>query len=135
MRELDPGHLYELTVFDRVRLFPTKHLYEPLWLRFVKRAGPGYPGNEGVYPGTNLQETLRACIARFQYLDQQIPHWINRQSIHLLRTILWMLEHRAAERHGRALVLNRASEIEKMEFCSSCGHIECDEQCMGMVKK
>lgn len=45
---IDPGHLYELQVIDKVECAEPY----PSLLRFVKREGPGYPGNSGTYPGT-----------------------------------------------------------------------------------
>jgi hypothetical protein len=48
MKVIDPGHYYELNVLDG-------DLPLPAYLRFVKREGPGYPGNKDHYPGTTCQ--------------------------------------------------------------------------------
>jgi hypothetical protein len=52
MKIIDPGHKYELDQLDG----EGKEI-----LTFVKRDTPSerYPGNQGHYPGTNMQEVLR----------------------------------------------------------------------------
>lgn len=127
MRIIDPGHLFELDMFDRLRL-PHKYLYEPQWLRFVKRAGPGYPGNVGVYPGTNMQEVIRALISRTQYVNNQISDKVNLDAISYLRKTLYCFEERAALRHGREPV-DYTNDLELMPTCERCGHIGCDGVC------
>lgn len=111
----DPGHLYQLLCLDG---------NEPELLRFVKREGPSYPGNVGSYPGANLQSVLRACIDRANYLQGQ--HWCveNMLLIAALRLAIWLLEFRAARRHGRWYPhgLRFASEAK---MCGMCGHTEC----------
>jgi hypothetical protein len=44
MRIIDPGHDYILSVYDGEG---------EQRLTFMKREGPGFPGNIGHYPGTN----------------------------------------------------------------------------------
>lgn len=55
MKVIDPGHVYDLRSLDGEQLNR---------LVFVKREGPSYPGNVGHYPGTTMQEVLRALIDR-----------------------------------------------------------------------
>jgi hypothetical protein len=95
MEVIDPGHFYALASLDGND--------EVEWLQFVKREGEGYPGNVGHHPGTIIQEVLRACIDRVKYVDNQIPDERNRPVIDSLRTALYYLEVRAAERHGKKL--------------------------------
>lgn len=123
MRVLDPGHRYALQCFD-VDGFQEQEL------TFMKRQGAMYPGNKNSYPGTNLQETVRAQIDRVKYLDGQVPHRRNRAIINLYREILEHLEERAAERHGRRLHLNPARNIEDEPTCLKCGHIGCTDHRM-----
>jgi hypothetical protein len=93
-----------------------------------KREGPGYPGNVGSHPGTNIQEVLRVLIDRLKYLNNQIPDNHNSLALSDLREALWFLEHRAAERHGRFLKV-WPWEIELEPTCRKCGHIGCDGTC------
>ena len=119
MTVLDPGHRYELHHFDGSAIEV---------LQFVKREGPGYPGNCGHYEGTNIQEVLRALIERLQYLDKQIHHRCNDVSIYNLRNVIRLLEIRAAERHGRPVPMF-TYDIETMPTCVGCGHIGCSGEC------
>lgn len=119
MNVLDPGHIYLLDQLDddsKERLI------------FVKREGIGYPGNVGHYPGTNLQEVLRALIDRVSYLNNQIPDIRNSQIKHKLRECLVLLEERAAERHGRVINL-LFGRVEDYATCKKCGHIQCSGEC------
>lgn len=115
MKILDPGHRYQLDQFDGAG--------ESI-VQFMKREGPGYPGNIGTSAGTNMQEVLRALIDRLIYVDGQIPDSRNLLVIQNLRDSLWLLEERAAERHG--LALERSSgNVEAISTCLHCGHIAC----------
>lgn len=128
MRVVDPGHVYDLDVLD------PDDAYESGPLVFVKREGPGYPGNVGHHPGTNLQEVLRALIDRVKYLDGQIHDASNNRTLYSLRVAIYQLEERAARRHGRMLDLRVASSvhgvvgdgIESLPVCGQCGHIGCE---------
>lgn len=118
MKVHDPGHWYELDVFDDAgdghRSF----------LRFMKRVGAGYPHNkEPTYPGTNCQEVIRALIDRVKYLHMQIPHPQNGAILDGLRAALTAFEVRAAERHGRDFA--PTVTIENEPSCPRCGHIGC----------
>lgn len=115
MIEIDKGHSYGLLRLDAGR-------DEHFILRFVKRVGPRYPGNEDSYPGTIIQEVLRACIARLKYLHGQKPHWINPVCVDLLRACLILLEMRAAEQHGVKFI-NDVPEIELTQVNLLNGHI------------
>ena len=116
MNIIDPGHDYELDHLDGTGT--TR-------LTFVKREGPGYPGNVGHHEGTNLQEVLRACIHRVIYVDNQIPDSANVLVVYALRLALRYLERRAAERHKR-IAPDFDFKIEEMPTCKFCGHIGCN---------
>lgn len=116
MKVIDPGHCYDLTVFDGAG--------EQV-LRFMKREGPGFPFNVGHYPGTNCQEVIRALIERVKYLDRQIACAENAMILSGLRTALIAFETRAARRHRRELPALPV-EVEDMPTCKTCGHIGCD---------
>jgi hypothetical protein len=124
MKMVDPGHVFELMHLDG---------YGAQLLRFVKRVGDGYPGNEGLgKEGTNLQEVLRACLSRLHYIDGQIHSEENVVAIMYLRRAFWALERRAAARHHRsahfeaqAAAKPKDIEVENIPACSTCGHIYC----------
>jgi hypothetical protein len=123
VKVLDPGHRYELAIFDGDESFARV-------LQFVKREGEGYPGNVGHHEGTNIQEVLRALIDRLLYLDNQVPDHRNRDIVRRLRDSIWDLEKRAAERHGRDLQfrdIEHEPDIENEPVCRKCGHIGCKE--------
>lgn len=126
MKVIDPGHEYELTMLDLPEGFVET-------LMFVKREGPGYPGNVGHHPGTNIQEVLRALIDRVKYLNNQITDARNGRVISHLRNAMWLLEDRAAERHGRTLDVHMR-EIEKLPTCTKCGHVSCEGKCDSHTK-
>lgn len=124
MRVIDPGHLYELENLDGSPRDPLS------LLRFVKRIGEKFPGNEGQgYPGTISQEPIRALINRTAYVDRQRPHPRNQLAIDHLRQALRELEMRAAEERGdvRAVFqISSAGKPELLSTCEGCGHIACD---------
>lgn len=122
MKIIDPGHAYELDILDGDRRFPET-------LIFVKREGENYPGNVGHHPGTNLQEVLRVLIDRVKYLDTQIANRRNQTVLYCLRSSIFELEMRAAERHNRVLPLFNMDRIEEMPTCEFCGHISCEGSC------
>jgi hypothetical protein len=121
MRSLDRGHKFELASYDGG---------EPQVLTFLKRDNPPskYPGNKGHYPGTNIQEVLRAIIDRVKYLDNQVPCAENKIIINLFRMGLYWLEARAARHHGRELQAITADYIEFVPTCKTCGHVQCAEK-------
>lgn len=121
MREIDPGHIFELHTLDDETQGHDR-------LRFVKREGPGYPGNVGHHAGTNMQDVLRALIERTKYVDNQIPDADNLNAIKAMRQAIFYFERRAAVRHGRA-VLFSATDIENQKVCEKCGHIQCGGKC------
>lgn len=116
MRVLDPGHDYELTSFDGG---------DPVRLTFVKRNDPPekYPGNNGAYPGTQIQEVLRALIERAQYVNNQIPCPETESAIDLFRQGIYLFESRHVNRHDGLAIFPK--QIETAPFCSTCGHIYC----------
>lgn len=115
MKAWDAGHIYSLQSLDGG---------DHELLCFVKREGPGFPGNKGSHPGTIIQEVLRAIIDRLHYVNYQIPDRRNKLCVSCLRVVIWLLEDRAAERRGRSL--NAAVEdIETVPTCPKCGHIQC----------
>jgi hypothetical protein len=113
MKVLDPGHMYLLDSIDGTAVHDT--------LQFVKREGEGYPGNVGHYPGTILQDVLRACIDRVKYVDNQIHSDHNDLVLWYLRAALHKLESRAAERHGKKLTCS-PENIEYLPVGSN-GHL------------
>lgn len=139
MKVIDPGHVFALAFLDGSITSPAMPRHGVLLsstLTFVKREGVGYPGNAGHHPGTNLQEVLRALISRVKYLDAQESHPNNALVIQNLRHAIWLLEQRAAERHGRSLELSamgvvdiRDASIEEAPVCPLCGHVGCAGEC------
>jgi hypothetical protein len=120
MREIDPGHEYEIDHIDG-------HSYSRIV--FVKREGDLYPGNIGHHEGINCQELIRVLIARLKYLNNQIASINTECSIGLLQGALYELEERAAKRHKRHLSFDFTDKnnIEDKPFCKVCGHIECNQ--------
>jgi hypothetical protein len=121
MKVFDRGHIFGLNVLDNLPGHPTNQI-----IRFVKRVGEKYPGNEGgPYPGTTSQEVTRVLISRAIYLDGQIHCWETWLSIYLYGFIVWLYEHRAAKRHHR-----KAPSFHDATFgktCETCGHVGCTE--------
>ena len=113
MRVIDPGHTYALGVLDGDTA---------MVLEFVKREGPLYPGNVGTQCGTTLQEVLRACLDRIEYLDQQIPDENNAIVRFNLRSSIIALERRAAQRHSRQM----PDDPIYGALCQHCLHVGCD---------
>lgn len=125
MKVLDPGHLYRFNLLDEDS-YPGKIREDGV--RFVKREGENYPGNKGIYPGTTLQEVLRACTDRLRYVNGQIrSHW-NDDALGHLREAIRLLEQRAAERHGRSTDIS-LDEAEFGECCKKCNHVGCEGGC------
>ena len=134
MRVLDPGHSYALDALE-----PAGGRAFGQILRFVKRVGEGYPGNEEPpHPGVQTQEVLRALIDRTKYVREQSRQLGDEDSvldnedlIEKLREALWILEERAARRHKRPWpVLGiRDGEIEHAPTCQRCGHVGCEGAC------
>lgn len=118
---IDPGHKYELLTLDG-DLVQT--------LTFVKRFDhthpERYPGNTSAYPGTTLQSVIRCLIERIDYLQNQIPHRNNLAIKSSPLGCLWLLEDRAAERHGRDFDY-RIEDMNQMPMCPHCGHVVCKE--------
>ncbi len=120
MKVLDPGHLYELSSLDGgdVRI-----------LRFVKRVGPRYPGNDRAYGGTTMQEVLRALVDRSEYVNGQIPCVETESAIGLLRAALVLFEIRAKRVKGKHLDARVVEDVIDGETCAKCGHVQCEEHC------
>lgn len=125
MEVIDPGHVYLLNSLDIDVESPTP----VVTLRFVKREGPGYPGNVGHHSGTTTQEVLRALIDRTKYVNNQIHDDHNDEVLFHLRSAIFALEMRAAERHGRTPPVYDINKIEDVPYCEKCGHIGCDGRC------
>lgn len=104
MKEIYPGHTYELDHLDGVG---------KSMLQFVQRK-PHHEPKEGV---TN-QEVIRAIIARVKVLDAEVPWEGNKQILHHLRMVIALHEARALIRH----VEKHDMPIEAAEL-SSDGHI------------
>lgn len=116
MKTIDAGHKYQADCYDGG---------SPVEITFMKREGAGYPGNVGHYPGTNCQEVIRVLIDRITYLDNQIHHENNIESIRNLKEVLWLFEKRAAERHGIKQFEFTPEEVSVAPTCTVCGHIVC----------
>ncbi len=114
MRVIDPGHVYDLQVLDSE--VPTLER-----LVFVKREGDKFPGNVGHHSGTNCQEVLRAIHDRLNYVNNQIPDPRNVEAVGLLERVIYLLEERAAERHGR--IPPTVWESVHGATCDHCGHV------------
>ena len=122
MKVIDAGHWYELDELDQT---DTRMIHSGL--RFVKRQGAKYPGNENGYSGTTIQEVCRALIDRCQYVNKQIWCSETDAAIRHLRGVIVELETRAAKRHGRKILPR--TDIENEPTCKFCGHIQCNEAC------
>lgn len=116
---LDAGHRYVLPSLDgEVRSV----------LQFVKRHDPlhpeRFPGNTNSYPGTTLQAVIRVLLSRLDYLQGQI--WCVENAIvrRLLHLCLWLLEFRAARRHGRGY-WHSPNFAATDPMCAKCGHTAC----------
>jgi hypothetical protein len=97
VRVIDPGHTYEL---DNLREPGTSEL------RFFK--DPGLHDGEH-QAGPSIQEVLRACIDRVQYLDKE-KHWHgNTAIIAHLRMALVLFESRNLER-----LVEKNEEVERI---------------------
>lgn len=115
--ELSPGHFYRIKELDGGGF---------QFVRFVKREGPGYPGNVGHSPGINLQKVFKMCTARLAYLNGQIPCAENVLIQFLLRLSMWLLEFRTARRRGY-LYLHTPRYAMDSPLCETCGHTDCKE--------
>jgi hypothetical protein len=135
VKVIDPGHVYDLDWLDGQPEEGILHNAKGAGpyviqsrLIFVKRMGETYPGNLNHFPGTTIQEVLRALIDRVRYLDGQIPDIRNKGVVRNLQDAIWLLEQRAAERHGRTLDIT-ALQIEGRPTCPKCLHVGCDGRC------
>jgi hypothetical protein len=120
MEVLDPGHRYRLDSLDG-DLEQT--------LTFVKREGQNYPGNVGSHPGTTTQEVLRALVKRAEYVNGQAPCAETQAACELMKAALYLLEVRAARRHGRHLDRPLAAVVAGAGKCKRCGHVGCTGSC------
>lgn len=119
MKVVDEGHEYILQSYDGEI---------EITLTFVKRNNPPekFPGNKDSYPGTLIQEVIRALANRVEYVHNQTPHSFNYSIIYHLKMIMYLLEKRAAERHDRILK-GTPEEIFQEEPCNICGHVQCKD--------
>ena len=126
MQVIDTGHKYLLTSFDGGN---------PIPLTFVKRDFPStkYPGNVGHYPGTQMQEVLRALVERGVYLFRQFPCPETEALVSLMRTGIWLLETRTRRVRGQAGLSVSVLGIESAPTCEDCGHIECLDHLIGNI--
>lgn len=121
MKVIDPGHDYVLQSLDGEA---------PQRLTFVKREGPGFPGNVGSHPGTTMQEVLRALIDRSYYVNSQTPCAETEAAGELMKSALLILESRAARRHNRiAPDFTTLDEAVTAPGCPKCGHVGCMGYC------
>ena len=115
MRVLDPGHRYALRHLDGDG---------ESTLQFVKRDGPGYPGNVGRAEGVTIQEVLRALINRAEYVNRQTPCAETSETIALMTSAVQRMEARAARLHGREAP--SAEQCVRGPTCDRCGHVGCN---------
>lgn len=113
---MNNGHKYKLLTLDGE--------YEQE-LTFVKREGAKFPGNTGSHPGTNLQSVLRSCISRIEYLQGQFWCLENVFIRRLVIWAVWLLEFRAARRHGFLYGHGPRFAVTSM-MCAKCGHTVCN---------
>jgi hypothetical protein len=136
MKILDPGHIYSPDRYAAQEGKPQDS--SPIqFIAFMKRIGPGYPGNEGnPIDGSNCQEVIRVLIDRVKYLNNQIDCLENALTLADLRAILFRFEVRAARRRGETyhklwnnrwfrLQNQKSTMIEDIPACETCGHILC----------
>jgi hypothetical protein len=129
VKVLDPGHKYGIHNLDDV--------HDPQVLTFVKRQGPNFPGNEGAYPGTTLQEVLRACCDRLRYVNAQgaqlkqsaMARSYSHEALVNLQQAILCLERRAASQHGRDPLSITREMAETGPTCIKCGHVGCKGEC------
>lgn len=128
MKVLDSGHSYKLLSLDG-------QLTQVL--TFVKRCDlqnpERFPGNQDAHPGTTIQSVLRALLERLRYLQGQVWSAENVIIILFLRFSLWLMEFRAARRHGRFYFHSlKYSELKQM--CPKCGHTQCEHESFKSIK-
>lgn len=117
MKTLDPGHKYELLQLDGDGVEVDT---------YVKRIGDDYPGNHPpAYPGTVLQERLRAAADRLDYVNGQRPCAETEAAARLLETAVLLLEIRAKRVLGQTLYVSSLSDVVHAPVCVKCGHILC----------
>lgn len=123
---LDHGHEYELLTLD----LPLTGEYSQT-LRFVKREDAHddlkFPGNKGHHAGTTVQSVLRVLHSRMAFLDSQHHCAENVKIMELLRESNYLLEVRAARRHGRNYTLTIDEAIDA-PMCPECGHTKCEHK-------
>lgn len=120
MECVDKGHLYVVDEYAPHAGWPC--LYEQK-IRFIKKIGERFPGNEGQeWSGTNCQELLRVLIKRCLYLNSQIPCAETPAVIEHLRSALLLFEQRAERVKGLSLGPYPLC-IEDVPTCRVCGHI------------
>lgn len=131
MKVIDPGHHYELDWLDgepQMR-YTDYESFKENELIFVKREGDKYPGNVGSYPGTTMQEVLRALIERSSYVNNQNPCWETEQARFAMEKALVLFEMRAARCHNRLdefFFIPIRDVISGVNKCKHCGHVGCN---------
>lgn len=116
---IDPGHKYGLPVLD------AKDRTKRTTIQFVKRIGKKFPGNTGVpIPGATVQFFLRAIIHRLEYVNKQDKHWATSAAKFLCSCTVWLLECRAANRHGLHYYKSLKFSYNA-DMCEECGHTVC----------
>lgn len=128
MEVIDPGHEYLLQNYDA---FDGAEFNTLQNLTFVKRFDPPekYPGNDSAYPGTLMQEVIKALIERLVYVNNQTPCAETESVLGMMRTSLLLLEIRANRIHNRFLDLMHLDHLEEYETCKICGHVQCPGDC------
>lgn len=88
MRELVPGHQYELDCLKSKTRIKFKFFRDPA-LHKIGWVGP------------STQEVLRMCIARTKSLNAELPWWGNHLIITFLRGAIFLFEIRAIFRKAK----------------------------------
>lgn len=132
MQIIDEGHDFLCDTLDGEETYKVR-------LTFVKRNQPPekYPGNKDAYPGTIIQEVMRAVISRLKYVQKQKGCQYTLACLALARMMIWLLEVRAAGLHNRELGIplskignmSMGDGIEAVKTCPNCGHIGCEQKC------
>jgi hypothetical protein len=142
VRELEPGHTYQLEVYqphrssEPARVSPEDSVDRVVFRREV---GHGYPGNQGdPRPGTSTQEVMRVAHRRLAYVNRQRDSSHNVAAMQCLRRAIFELEARAAGERGLDYMrawhadfdawmgrCDGEADITTVPTCPTCGHIFC----------
>lgn len=72
-----------------------------------------------------MQDVIQCLLNRIRYLNNQIPCIENEMILKNLQECLFLLENRAAKRHGIDYYPSSLEQIEMAKLCPTCGHTIC----------